>query len=249
MSAARRFLVVFTVFAGLASIFSSGRLLAAEPAHLASARQLLQAMWPEQTNYQHNQGTVIWPGDAGGSPECRTDCSGFIDALLKHTYGLKSADLRQWFGKARPLAKDYYAAIAVEKGFRRVPVITQVRPGDILAVQYPAGSANTGHVMLVAGTPKARAATAPLVGGTRQWEVTIIDESESGHGTTDTRHKPDKSMRDGLGRGVLRIYTDAEGRIAGYAWSTLKASKFEGVRTHLFAIGRVDDEFLKTAAK
>jgi hypothetical protein len=247
MSVARRFLVVFTVVAGLASVFPAARLFAAEPAHLASARQLLQALWPEQTNYQHNQGTVIWPGDAGSSPECRTDCSGFIDALLKHTYGLKSADLRKWFGKGRPLAKDYYAAIAEEKGFRRVPVISQLRPGDILAVQYPVGSSNTGHVMLVAGTPKARAASAPLVAGTWQWEVNIIDESESGHGATDTRHKPDKTMRDGLGRGVLRIYTDAEGRIAGYAWSTLKVSKFESVRTHPFVIGRLAEEFLKTA--
>ena len=251
MSAARRFSAVFAVFAaGWVGLSTADTLRAAEPApaHLAGAIELLRALSPEQTDYQHKQGTVIWPGDPAGTPQCRTDCSGFIDALLKHAYGLKSAQLKEWFGTGRPLAKHYYATIAAEHGFRRIPTLAQVRPGDLLAITYPAGSTNTGHVMLLAGAPRPRDATAPIVAGTRQWEVTIIDESESGHGKTDTRRNPDKSMRDGLGRGVLRIYTNAAGHIAGYAWSTLKVSKFESVTTHPFVVGRLDPEFLKSLA-
>ncbi len=249
MSAVRRFSAFLAVFAaGLVGFAAAASAFAAEPApaHLAGAIELLRALSPDQSDYQHKQGTVVWPGDPAGAPQCRTDCSGFIDALLKHIYGLKSAQLKEWFGTGRPVAKDYYAVIAAEHGFRRIPLVSQVRAGDLLAVTYPSGSTNTGHVMLVADAPRPREATAPIVAGTRQWEVTVIDESESGHGKTDTRHNPDKSMRDGLGRGVLRIYTDAAGQIAGYSWSTLKASKFQSAQTRPFVVGRLDLDFFKT---
>jgi hypothetical protein len=220
----------------------------AAPPHLLAAMDLLAAIEPSDTNYQHHNGVVHFPGDGPGRAECRTDCSGFVDAVLKRAYGLKAAQLSDWLDANRPLAKHYHAAIKAEHGFQRIPIISEIRPGDILAITYPAGSKenNTGHVMLVAGMPKQRAATEPVVGDTLQWEVTVIDESETGHGKTDTRHRPDKTSADGLGRGVLRIYSDREGHVAGYAWSILQVSKFQSQSRHNMVIGRVDPDFIRS---
>jgi hypothetical protein len=218
------------------------------PPHLQAALDLLAAIEPSDTNYQHHNGVVHFPGDGPGRAECRTDCSGFVDAVLKRAYGLSSGQLSDWLDAKRPLAKHYHEAIAAQHGFQRIPVISDARPGDILAVTYPAGAKenNTGHVMIVAGTPKQRSPSVPVAGDTLQWEVPVIDESESGHGKADTRHRPDKTSADGLGRGVLRIYTNHEGRIAGYAWSVLQVSKFQSQSAHNMVIGRIEPDFIRS---
>lgn len=56
-------------------------------------------------------------------------------------------------------------------------------------------------------------AVPPYVDGTVQWSVPVIDSSESGHGTTDTRHKrgADGRNHDGLGRGVFRLVGECAG--------------------------------------
>src|SRR5262249_15764607 len=154
------------------------------------------------TNYQHKDSVVHFPGDNGSDhAECRTDCSGLLDAVLKRAYHLNSAQLGEWLAAKRPLATHYHAAIAAEHGFERIKTLGDVRPGEGRGVKYPPGAkgGNTGHVMIVAGTPHERKPTAPIVDRTQQWEVPVIDESESGHGTTDTRHRPDHSSADGLG--------------------------------------------------
>jgi hypothetical protein len=217
------------------------------PPHLQVAMDLLSAVQPSDTNYQHKVSVVHFPGDPGSDhAECRTDCSGLLDAVLKRAYGLTPAQLSDWLKANRPLAKHYHEAIANERGFQKIATLPDVRPGDILAISYPAGAKenNTGHVMLVAGTPKQRTATAPIVEQTLQWEVPVIDESETGHGTTDTRHNDDHTSSNGLGHGVLRIYTERHGRVAGYAWSTQKVSKFVAQSSHNMVVGRVQLEYL-----
>jgi hypothetical protein len=83
----------------------------------------------------------------------------------------------------------------------------------------------------------------PIVESTEQWPVTVIDESKSGHGPTDTRRNPDKTFRGGLGKGVFRIYARPNGELAGYAWSTFANSKFYGEGNRGIAIGRFDPNF------
>ncbi|MFT3880967.1 MAG: hypothetical protein QM703_15055 [Gemmatales bacterium] len=69
----------------------------------------------------------------------------------------------------------------------------------------------------------------------------MIDSSQSGHGNTDTRHHKGKDGKDhdGLGQGVLRLYTDKQGHVAGFSWSTLGASKFIEPAEEQVAIGRL----------
>ena len=187
-------------------------------------------------------GPVVWPGDESGKrAACRTDCSGFINALLKHTYQLTDEQLSAMLQARRPLAKHYYAAIAAGHGFQAIASLQQAQAGDIIAVRYIKSEKgeNTGHVMLMSGTPRQRPASEPVVAGTVQWEVPVIDESESGHGLHDTRHLAEGGFRDGLGAGVLRIYTDAAGKIVGHSWSVTRKSKFRSQKDRPLVIGRL----------
>src|SRR5262249_4347772 len=147
------------------------------------------------------------------------------------------------FGVRRPLARHYYDTIAAQKGFLRIDKIGDAQPGDIIAIKYPESKKDTGHTMLVTATPKRRNATAPLVEGLVQWEVPIMDTSSSGHGKSDSRRKNDGGYRGGLGTGILRIYSDKNGAIAGYSWSTLAGSEFHDAKAYAIAVGRLDLKF------
>jgi hypothetical protein len=207
------------------------------PKHLAEARLLLSGVTLDRTNYEHGQPNVTWEEPKAS----HTDCSGFIDALFMHTYQYDPAAYKRWFDSHRPSAKRYHDAIVEHKGFTQLQRVADIRPGDIIAVKYLKRTDNTGHVMLADSMATSRKATDPIVEGTQQWELTIIDSSKSGHGVTDTRHKmgADGKDHDGLGRGVLRLYTHADGSIAGFAWSTLKVSEFKMPDTEDLVVGRL----------
>jgi hypothetical protein len=214
------------------------------PKHLDLAIRFVRQVAPENTSYRHKDTSVRWKGVRGAPAyESHTDCSGFLDALLRHTYGLNDESMKQIFGSRRPLAKAYYEAIQTQHGFRRIDSISAILPGDIIAVKYRSDDPenkdhNTGHVMLVAEAPATRPATPPLAKETRQWEVVVIDQSHSGHGPKDTRHRQGHKDASGLGEGILRIYARKDGSLAGYSWSTLKNSEFHGREDREIVIGR-----------
>jgi len=207
------------------------------PKHLQAAIDQVQHLSLENTSYHHGEGRVQWEG----TRLSQTDCSGFIYALLIRSYGYSRDDFKRWFDSHRPTAARYHDAIVVQKGFVAIPDIRNVRPGDILAVKYLHRKDNTGHVMLAVDAPRPMAAKKPLVDGTQQWQVTVIDSSKSGHGPTDTRHAKgeDGKDHDGLGMGVLRVYADLQGRIAGFTWSPLQASKFHAPDDEPLVVGRL----------
>ncbi|HEX4132056.1 MAG TPA: hypothetical protein VHZ24_18640 [Pirellulales bacterium] len=214
-------------------------LAAAEPAHLVAARDLLAHVAPVDTNYEHHRGRVVW-GSASKRYECHTDCSGLLNHLLEHAYGITDGDLRGWLGTSRPTAKTFHEAIEKENRFLRIKHVPDMRPGDVIAVRYPANSENTGHVMIVAEAPRPHPPSDPLRNGALQWAVAVIDSSMSGHGLQDTRRKADGSFRDGLGQGVLRLYTDPQGAIAGHTWSTFGNSDFHSQSDRHVEVGRLN---------
>jgi hypothetical protein len=207
------------------------------PKHLAVAQALVDHLDLQHTDYEHGAGSVSFTAPFAS----HTDCSGFADALLSYCYGVGKDQFRDWFGSGRPTAKRYHDAIAEEKGFKLIEHIQDVRPGDFLAVKYLSRKDNTGHVMLAAGRPQRMAAKEPMVPGTIQWAITVIDSSETGHGPTDTRHHQGAGGKDhdGLGEGVLRVYSDAGGNVVGFAWSTVAASKFKDPSDEHLVIGRL----------
>lgn len=168
-----------------------------------------------------------------------------MNALLIQAYGVTADDFKNWLGDRRPFAKDYYQAITTSHGFIPITNIASVQPGDIVSIRYPnsAPGDNTGHILLAIGVPQRRTATKPIVNATQQWDVPIIDSSESGHGKDDTRHLPDGTFHDGVGRGTMRLYADNSGLLVGYAWSDLTDSLYYDRTERPLAIGRLDPRF------
>lgn len=210
-------------------------------ARVAAAGKLVDELDLSNTDYAHGQGSVTWAGTVAS----HTDCSGFIDHLLMHVDGYSADDFKRWFGTRRPTAERYHDAIAEGRGFMAVRAVDDLRPGDVIAIKYLTRHDNTGHIMMVVEPPRRMSSSLPLVQGTSQWAVGVIDSSESGHGPTDTRYKrgADGRDHDGLGRGVVRLYANAQGEVAGFSWSTLKSSRFIGPQDEHVVLGRFAPAF------
>jgi hypothetical protein len=238
----RRF-ISFTLIlsCALCILISKGAAQQNKQTHLELARILVRELRPEDTSYQHKQGYIIWKGENGSEGyQSHVDCSGLLNVLFERAYGITPNDFEKWLGKRRPLASEYFNAISQQQNFRAITAIGNVRPGDIIAIRYPPGTNdNTGHIMIVNEVPSRRKSSKPEIDGTEQWEVSVIDSSESGHGKTDTRRKPDGSFGDGVGQGVLRIYTDSSNQIVGYTWSTFAVSDYYDQNTRQLVIGRL----------
>jgi len=214
----------------------------ATPKHLEAARELVKNLKLEDSSYNHGDPVVSWKGDDGATKyELHTDCSGFIDALLMHSYGYDRKALKKWLGKNRPTADSYHDKIVDETGFAHIEKLADAKPGDLLALKFKVRTDNTGHMMLIAGPPKKVDATKPIIKDTDQWEVPVIDTSETGHGPDDTRHGKGKEGKDhdGVGEGVLRVYTHADGTIAGFTWSALSSSEFRSQKDWPLVLGRL----------
>ena len=234
----------FSAFATLLLTFTvAGGLRAAEnpPKHLADARSLVSRLSLENTDYVHGASAVVWTAPVAS----HTDCSGFLDALFQHSYGFDEKANKRWLGSTRPSAALYHDGIEAGNGFTRVLHVNHIVPGDILGVKYLDGKSRTGHIMVVNSAPKRLPDQAPLVAGTQQWEIAVIDSAESGHGSTDTRYKKGADGKDhkGLGTGLLRLYAHADGTVAGFSWSPSKASKFMSPTEEHLSIGRLKAGF------
>jgi hypothetical protein len=187
------------------------------------AELLVKHMTSQNTDYRHKEIAVVWADNNGAdSWQCFADCSGFINALLKQTYGWDDAYFKKWLGKNRPLAYHYFDAIVAENNFKQIHNINDIQPGDLIALKYSDRSEhedNTGHCMLVAKTPQ-RCTPGPVIEpSAEQYEVTVIDCSKSPHGKTDTRFLNDGTEYAGLGKGIFRLYADRKGSITAYSWS------------------------------
>ncbi|EJN08693.1 hypothetical protein [Herbaspirillum sp. YR522] len=189
------------------------------PAHLASARYLLQDVAPENNSYQY-RGWIRFRGDKtpfgqAAVSEVHTDCSGLVGALLARDAPrvMQAFEHQRW--KSYPKAENFYAAIAAGDGFMPRKSMEEVEVGDIFAARF-VNDRNTGHVMLVDARPRLiETPIEPILPDTRQWEIVVIDSS-SAHGTTDTRYRPGGARQTGIGRGSVRVYTDADGRLVGW---------------------------------
>src|SRR5262249_45439676 len=146
-----------------------------------------------------------------------TDCSGFVDLLLRHVSPDHLKNIQKLRTHKRQLADDYYETFANADNasdWKTVVHVADAVPGDILAWKNPehvtGEHTNTGHVMIIDSTPKEHSRA-----GQKMYELTVIDCSSSGHGS-DTRKKGES----GIGRGKIWLDVDNEGRAIGYHWSS-----------------------------
>lgn len=204
--------------------------------------RMIANVTPENNIYTttNSLDSVRWAGVNGASSYfCRTDCSGLITQLLKQTYGYSDSYFQTWTGLKNPYAVTYYNEIKAKDHFSQIANVTGILQGDIIAIKYPTSASNTGHTMLVAAPATLRTATAPLITGTKQYEVSVIDQSSSGHGSTDTRYISSGNFNDGIGRGIFRLYVNSKGAITGYTWSTYTTSVYYSQADRPLLVGRL----------
>ncbi len=202
------------------------------------AERLVAEVAEKNNAYGSHPTYVVWSEDGRGEARNRSVCSSLVSHDLMRAYGLTRDDLAKRFGTRNPLAKDYYAALTAQRGFAPVSNVGQIRPGDIIAIAYPPGSHPSGHVMIVDSMPVARDSTKPVEPQTTQFAVAVIDSSDSYHGFGDTRYIRGARHATGVGRGTLRLYADAAGRVTGYSWSLRTVSRYYDALEHRLAIGR-----------
>lgn len=210
------------------------------PAHLTWAEAIVQNVTPEYNEYGTNPNYIYWAGVNGAMTyENRTQCSSFVTRVLKQAYGLSDNDFLAWMGAKSPQAAAYHDTIQAGINFIAIENVNDIQAGDIIAVKYPAGLSSTGHVMMARGKAVARNATSPLVRNTVQYEIQIIDSSQSGHGPFDTRLQADGSWDTGVGMGIFRLYADMTGNIQGYTWSTYSNSVYYSQSIRHLVVGRL----------
>ena len=208
---------------------------------LVWARRLVAGVTPETNLYASRPTVVTWAGVNGATEtRNRSVCSALIAHLMMQAYGYRAADFASWLGGRFPRAAGFHDAIAGGHGFDRVTKVGDIEPGDVLAIKYAPGSHPTGHVLLAASSPVKRSPTAPLVPDTVQYELSIIDSSQTGHGPNDTRHYAKGKFHSGVGEGLFRLYANRSGAIVGYSWSVTKASEFYAPSERDLVIGRLN---------
>ncbi|WP_367131773.1 hypothetical protein [Saccharothrix sp. HUAS TT1] len=190
---------------------------------------------PDQPN------VVRWgsPGDASGWVN-QSQCASFLTAVLKRTYKwASSAYFRRHFGTASPFARDYREAFAERDlpHFERVTRVGDLRPGDLIAVDYRNDQdTNTGHVVMVRsvrGVYTAPGSSLNFAGET-QYAVEVVDCTSEPHGVygvgnyfrfPDSRIFNATAWTDGAGYGHMMFYaSDATGEFTRYRWSVNTAS-------------------------
>jgi hypothetical protein len=220
---------------------------AGSPDLLEWAHRLVAGVTPETNLYASRPTVVTWSGVNGASEtRNRSVCSALVAHLMMQAYGYRSADFATWLGGKFPRAAGFHDAIAAGNGFDPVLKVSQIRPGDVLAIKYPPGSKPTGHVLLAASRPVEREATEPIVPGTVQYELSVIDSSHTGHGPTDTRHYAKGKFHSGVGEGLFRLYAGPDGALAGYSWSVTKASEVYMPGERSLVIGRLNHQVKPT---
>lgn len=138
------------------------------------------------------------------------DCSGFLAYALQRSLPLAYAEITAANAapKTRDFVQEFMNLPATGAQFARVQRGMDLRPGDIVAWLLPPGSEDTGHIMIVAGTPTVSADRAD------ELLVPVIDATSRAHGVADTR-----SGTGGLGVGTVGLLVDADGLLVGHRWA------------------------------
>lgn len=166
----------------------------------------------------------------------RTDCSGLVNFLLKQVDPALLGPL----ARKRPVARTYYRHFAAagpsahgdtSRAWGRVLRGADLRPGDIIAREYtrPRPGA-TGHVLVVTGRPIPVMRDGRIVA----YDIEVVDATRSPH-RNDTRKRGGPG---GVGRGIISVQVDEQGRIVDYATHYRKGHDGGGP----VAVGRIEED-------
>ncbi len=191
---------------------------------LAKAQTILDRA--DSSHYQHNS---VPAGDQvsvkDGACACNNDCSGFVSYLLNavspdHYRQIHDLEPDHNYPQAKIYTQFFRSlnAASAQGGWQLINSLNELRPGDLIAWQKPSATGNTGHVMIVAETPRAFESCYLTGGGlVRYAPIEVIDSSS-------VRHFPPEELpplahqtqRDGVGKGYVRIIVDDRDQPIGY---------------------------------
>ncbi len=138
------------------------------------------------------------------------DCSSFLAYALKQSLPRAIDEILAAHPapKTRDFVQNFMNLADPDPEFIRVQLGIDLQPGDIVAWLLPPGSQDTGHIVIVAGTPTRSADRAD------ELLVPIVDATSRLHGAADTR-----GPAGGLGVGTIGLLIDEEGRLIGHRWT------------------------------
>lgn len=196
------------------------------PKHLELARRLVDTVKPENNHYVY-RGTqgVRLAGDLFTSEDTiNTMCSAFVTAMFERTKH-PAIDKIKWGGEwvnGYLRVSSFATAIEQGRGLDKLSNLKDVVPGDLFVFSCidacaTKEGASLGHVGFFDAIPeKLDEPQEPLVPGTIQWKVAIVDVVDIPWTRMDTRYMQAGPKGQGVGRGVFRIYTDEHGSPVGY---------------------------------
>lgn len=197
--------------------------MAAEHAPTRAGARLLEvlaALRDEVRETRYQARTEVRPRDGYYA----WDCSGMAAWLMRRT----APRALRAVGGSRPVARDFFHAIdkapvaRPRKGWRRIPHVSQILPGDVFAwLRSPASTSKvTGHVGFVVGVPR----EVPAWPGV--YAVRIVD-------ATGLPHQDDTRAMDslgGFGFGTMVFVTDDTGEVIAYGWFGTESGGFMPAR-------------------
>ncbi len=181
---------------------------------------VLQELRAEVRDTRYQARTEVRPRDGYYA----WDCSGMAAWLMRRT----APRALRAVGGSRPVARDFFHAIErapadrPRRGWRRIPHVSQIAPGDVFAwLRSPASvSKVTGHVGFIVGFPR----EVPAWPGV--YAVRIVDATGLPH-QDDTR--PMDSL-GGFGFGTMVFVTDDTGEVIAYGWFGTESGGFMPAR-------------------
>lgn len=191
------------------------------PKHLEYARELVATVTPNNNKYSFTgpYGVRWKDGLFTNENKVNTMCTGLVSAVLEKAGSKSVSEVEQktrWRKYLR--IENYYEAIEKGYGFSKIETVYNLQPGDIFIYKcnQPCSTSQgeaQGHIMIIDAIPKKHSPTPPILANTEQWIFTIIDSADRAHDRNDTRWVPkDAEQRiTGVGRGHIRVYTDAQG--------------------------------------
>ncbi len=164
----------------------------------------------------------------------RTDCSGFVAYALKRVL-FDAYERVPHPNTFKPLANDWYSYLSTRyttpstqetTRWRKIAKVPELVRGDLVVWLQPQNVSgdNTGHIMVVAGTPTR--------GRASEWLVRIIDSTTAPH-ANDTRG----TTRTGIGSGTVGLQVDGSDRPIAYYW---RGGLSYNAYTTPIAMGRIE---------
>ena len=218
------------------------------PKHLQLARELVATVTPENNLYNSypSRVPIRWKGDLFTSENSvSTHCVGLVDAVLDRAESPTPKAVKRhtsWQHAVR--VNNYFEASKKGFGLTHIESLNDVRPGDLFmfsckdVCRTVAGELAQGHITFINAAPrKVIKDLQPIIAGTTQWFLEIIDSSDMPHGPKDTRVMPKgQKHATGIGIGIYRIYTDESGVPVGYAGE--RAKKFFPIEQRQIELSR-----------